>query len=124
LRKQLRNPASFAAPYPIPSVSLDSGTYTKDMWRGPSWLNYNFAIYRGLQNYGFHQDAEWLKEISLAGIQKWYEKEGCLFEFYDSLDLTSPHALDRKQRLTTGHLYAPISDYHWTAALTAAMLLE
>ncbi len=124
LRKQLRNPATFAAAYPIPSISLDSGFYSKDMWRGPTWLNYNFVVYRGLLNYGFERDAEWLKEISLAGLQKWYEKEGGLFEFYDSLDLTSPHNLDRKQRLTTGHLYAPISDYHWTAALTAAMLSE
>jgi hypothetical protein len=124
LRKHLKNPATFAAPYPVPSISLDSGTYTKDMWRGPSWINYNFVIYRGLLKYGFKQDAECLKETSLAGIQKWYEKEGSLFEFYDSLDLTSPHLLDRKQRLSTHDFYMPISDYHWTAALTAAMLLE
>ncbi len=124
LRKQLRNPATFAAPYPVPSVSLDSGTYTKDMWRGPSWINYNFVIYHGLLKYGLKEDAERLKEITLAGIQKWYEKEGCLFEFYDSLDLTSPHLLDRKQRLSTHNFYMPISDYHWTAALTAAMILE
>jgi hypothetical protein len=124
LQKQLRNPSTFAAPYPVPSISLDSGTYTKDMWRGPAWINYNFIIYRGLLKYGLQQDAEWLKERTLVGIQKWYEKEGCLFEFYDSLDLTSPHLLDRKQRLSTHDFYAPISDYHWTAALTAAMLLE
>jgi len=50
--------------------------------------------------------------------------EGCLFEFYDSLGVTSPRGLDRKQRLISGRGMAPISDYHWTAALTAALTLD
>jgi neutral trehalase len=124
LRDHLANPNTFGAPTPLPSVSLDSGRYSKDMWRGPMWINMNYLTVRGLRRYGFNTEAEHLKELSLQAVQRWYEEEGCLFEFYDSLGITSPRGLDRKQRLSTGQGMAPISDYHWTAALTAALLLE
>lgn len=123
LRRHLNDPSTFGAPVPVPSVSLDSGLYCKDMWRGPAWINLNYLILRGLRRYGFAEDARRLQEATLAAVRHWYEREGCLFEYYDSLGITSPHALDRKQRLITGRGMAPISDYHWTAALTAAMLI-
>ncbi len=59
----------------------------------------------------------------LAAVLRWYETDGCIYEFYDSMDLTHPRQLDRKRRLTTGKGIAPISDYHWSAAVTAALLL-
>jgi len=124
LRRHLNDRRSFAAPLPVPTVSLDSGLYCKDMWRGPTWFNLNYLIYRGLRRYGFSEDASRLKEATLSAGQKWYEKDGCLWEFYDSLDLTPPRCLDRKQRLITGRGMAPISDYHWTAAVIAALILE
>ncbi|MDH7571902.1 MAG: trehalase family glycosidase, partial [Armatimonadota bacterium] len=124
LRRHLLDPESFGAPLPIPSVSLDAGVYCKDMWRGPTWINLNYLAALGLRRYGFVQEANGLREATLAAVQKWYEREGCLFEYYDSLDITSPRLLDRKQRLITGRGIAPISDYHWTAALVAAWLLE
>ena len=124
LRRHLHNPSTFGAALPIPSVSLDSGQYCKDMWRGPTWMNLNYVTIVGLRANGFPEDAARLKEASLAAIQQWYEREGCIFEYYDSLGITSPRGLDRKQRLATGRGIAPISDYHWTAAITAALLLE
>lgn len=124
LRQHLANPETFAAAVPIPTVSLDSGLYSKDMWRGPTWMNLNYLVYTGLHRYGFHEEAERLREVSLATVQKWYEREGCLWEFFDSLGITSPRLLDRKQRLISGRGIAPISDYHWTAATTAAWLME
>ncbi len=124
LREHLKNPGTFGTPLPIPSVSLDDGTFCKDMWRGPAWINYNYMVCVGLRRYGFVDDAQRLKDKTLAAIDKWYAREGCLFEFYDCLDLTSPRRLDRKQQLARKNFYDPISDYHWTAALTTAMLLE
>lgn len=120
----LQDPAQFATPMPIPSVSVDDGRYCKDMWRGPAWVNTNFIVLRGLRRCGFGPEADALREATLAGVRKWYEREGRLFEYYDSLDVTSPRDLDRKQRLISGEGIAPISDYHWTAALTVALLLE
>lgn len=124
LRQHLHDPRTFAAPMPIPSVSLDSGRYSKDMWRGPAWINTNYLVCSGLRRYGFSEEADRLKEQTLAEIRRWYEIEGCVFEYYDSLGITSPSDLDRKQRLISGKGIAPISDYHWTAALTAAWLME
>jgi hypothetical protein len=46
------------------------------------------------------------------------ERGGSLFA------LRRRRTADRKRRLSTGKGIAPISDYHWTAALTAAWLLE
>lgn len=124
LKRHLRNPQTFGAPFPVPSISLDSGVYSKDMWRGPTWINFNYLVYLGLLRYGFKDEAQWLREKTLAAVERWYEKEGCLFEYYDSLAITSPRLLDRKQRLSTGEGIAPISDYHWTAALTATFILS
>jgi len=124
LREHLLNPRTFGTALPLPSIAVDEGTYTKDMWRGPTWINTNYAICCGLRRYGFGEDAQRLKESSLSAIERWYGEEGCLFEFYDSLDITSPRKLDRKQRLSQGTGMAPISDYHWTAALVAAWLME
>jgi len=123
LARHLQDPATFNAPLPVPSVSLDSGTYCKDMWRGPTWMNLNYLIHLGLRRYGLAADACRLREQTLGAIQKWYERDGCLWEYYDSLDVTPPRDLDRKQRLITGKGIAPISDYHWTAAVTTALLL-
>lgn len=120
----LSNPATFGAPAPVPSESLDSGTYCKDMWRGPSWMNLSYLVLLGLRRYGFTSEARMLKERMLSTVANWYEAEGCLFEYYDSLAVTSPRDLDRKQRLISGRGIAPIADYHWTAAVTAALLLE
>lgn len=124
LAAHLANPATFGAPAMVPSEALDSGTFCKDMWRGPAWLNLSYLIVLGLRRYGLGAEAETLKENLLDTVQRWYEREGCLFEYYDSLGLTSPRGLDRKQRLISGRGIAPICDYHWTAAVTAALLLE
>lgn len=120
----LSNPRTFGSAFPVPSVSLDSGVYTKDMWRGPTWINMNYLIILGLRRYGYFAEASDLRKAILDTVKYWYEQEGCLFEYYDSLGLTSPRELDRKQRLLSGKGMTPICDYHWTAALTAALILE
>lgn len=123
LREHLKNPATFGAPMPIPSESLDSPTFCSDMWRGPSWLNMTYLAWLGLKRYGFHDTAADIRERVLAGVQRWYERTGCLWEYYDCLDAMPPADLDRKKRLSTGDGIAPISDYHWTASIVAAWLL-
>lgn len=124
LVNHLANPATFGSAFPVPSISLDSGTFCKDMWRGPTWININYLIYRGLLRYGYAEQAASLREKILDVVDKWYQAEGCIFEYYDALDTTSPRDLDRKQRLASGRGIAPISDYQWSAGLTAALLLE
>jgi glycogen debranching enzyme len=124
LVSHLENPSTFGAPAPVPSESLDSGTYCKDMWRGPTWMNLSYLVVLGLRRYGYTQQAQVLKGKMLDTVGRWYAETGCLYEYYDSLGVTPPGDLDRKQRLISGKGMAPISDYHWTAALTTALLME
>ncbi len=124
LVRHLENPATFGAPVPVPTMSLRSGTYSKDMWRGPSWMNLNYLIYLGLRRYNYHDQAARLRARMLETIGHWYEETGCIWEYYDSLGHTAPGRLDRKQRLISGSGIGPISDYHWTAAVTAALLFD
>ncbi|MCF7837446.1 MAG: hypothetical protein K9N49_02355 [Candidatus Marinimicrobia bacterium] len=122
LGRHLDNPATFGAPVPVPTVSLRSGTFSKDMWRGPSWANLSYLVYLGLRRYGDRERAARLRTALLDTIGTWYATTGCLWEYYDALGLTPPIELDRKQRISTGLGITPISDYHWTAAVTVALL--
>lgn len=124
LAGHLEDPTTFGAPLPCPSVALDHGTLCKDMWRGPTWINTNYFIYLGLRRYGQTGSARRLREITLDAIQRWYEQTGCVYEYYDAIDLTPPHDLDRKRRLSTGRGFACISDYNWTAAMTALLIAD
>ena len=124
LAEHLDDPARFGSALPVPSVPLDSGAFSKDMFRGPVWVNLNYMIERGLRRYGLTRQADHVRDATLDAVARWYQREGCLFEFYDALDLTSPRDLDRKARLALGEGVGPISDFGWTAALTVAWLME
>lgn len=123
LRDHVTDPATFGAAMPVPTVALNEGAFCKDLWRGPAWVNTSYMVYRGLKRYGFEREADQLRRALLEGVMRWYQREGCLFEFYDALDLTSPRHLDRKRRLALGDGIAPITDYHWTAAVVTALLV-
>ena len=125
LLEHLQDETSFASAFPIPSTSLDSGQYCKDMWRGPTWLNTNYLVYQGILEYGYKPQANALRTVILKTVNDWFLKTGCLFEFYDSLDYTCPSDLDRKQTLTNNkNSYRVICDYNWTAAVCAALIYE
>lgn len=124
LLANLNDPHTFATALPIPSVSIDHGAFCKDMWRGPVWININYMTSVGLRRHGREADADALAEKTLAAIARWYRRTGCFYEFYDALDLTPPTNLDRKRRHQLGHGMACISDYNWTAAMTALLLYD
>jgi glycogen debranching enzyme len=58
LVEHLTNPNEYWLPYPIPSVaanepSFDPEAKTKLLWRGSTWVNFNWAICGGLRQHGF-----------------------------------------------------------------------
>lgn len=65
----------------MPTVSFDNPEFSKDYWRGPTWLNVAYFAAKGLKNYGF-KVADDIKENILNMC--FDEKEG-IFENYDSL---------------------------------------
>ena len=125
LVKDLQHPATFGTKVGVPSVAVDDPTFGSDMWRGPVWINYNYMIIRGLSDYGYAEEAEALKRATLAAIEHWYVRSGCIFEFYDSNDALSPVELPRKgmplrPRDDTVR-YPSVHDYGWSAALYVAL---
>ncbi|MEX0919301.1 MAG: trehalase family glycosidase [Parcubacteria group bacterium] len=88
VKKYLKDGKEFDSKYSLPTVSLSEESYSPDEsnwgqawehpnWRGPVWMASNWFVYRGLKKYGFDEEAEKLRKISLNLI----EKEGCR-EYY------------------------------------------
>jgi len=119
LRMHLMNPTEFWAPFPVPTVSEDEEAYSRDMWRGPTWINLNTLIYYGLMSYGFFQEARQIARISLQEMVRCYMLHGCLYEYYDSSTETPPAQLPRKGGVGNqgGAGFGVVHDFHWTAAL-------
>ncbi len=88
----------------VPSTSLHEKEYTPQLyWRGPVWINVNWLIWRGLQNYGYKEKAEQIKEGVIELV-----KEHGFYEYYDA---------------TTGEGYGA-QNFSWTAALLIDMIKD
>ncbi|MBN1977071.1 MAG: hypothetical protein JW918_06685 [Anaerolineae bacterium] len=124
----LMDPEWFNAPFPAPSVALCEPTWSTDMWRGATWVNTNYLIILGLARHGRAAEAAWLAEKTIAYVRKYYERFGVLFEFFDARDSVPPSACARKglrvEPYDIRRKMDAIRDYHWTAALTARLLLD
>lgn len=126
LRKWLTDPEAFYTPLPVPCISKKDTTYGSDMWRGPVWMNYNYMIIQGLQNYGEISLSREFRDKTLAAINEWYHKNGTVYEFYDPENQKSPKQLNRKGPVHEPYdftvRYQSIRDYGWTATLTLDLL--
>lgn len=128
LVEELENPETFGTPMKVPSIALNDETFGTDMWRGPVWINFNYMIISGLCEYGYMEQAEELRQKTIDSMMKLYEREGCIFEFYDCMDELPPSDLCRK-----GHPLRPyntrvrveaIRDYGWSSCLLADLLMQ
>ncbi|NLD42375.1 MAG: hypothetical protein GX657_02655 [Chloroflexi bacterium] len=128
LVEALRDPRHFGAAFPVPSVALSDPEHSTDLWRGGTWLNMNYVVHHGLRLQGRTEEARQIAEKSLAYVNKYYERYGVLFEYYDSTDRLPPVACDRKgprvEPYDIRRKMDSIRDYHWTAAMTTIFLLE
>ncbi len=125
LAAHLADPGMFGTAFPVPSISVkDPGHYTKDMWRGPVWINLNWLIARGFERYGFTGVAAQLRAQTRKGIEEACEQFGSLFEYYDDRLEVAPPALLRKGRCApeASPYHQVIYDYGWTASLYADLV--
>jgi glycogen debranching enzyme len=73
---RILNPAEYWAEYPIPSTAMNHPTYRPDtvggnlVWRGPSWINSNWYIARGLKRHGRNDLARHITNQSIAMVRK------------------------------------------------------
>lgn len=85
LVKHLKNPEEFWTPYPIPSLARNDPEFDPSHgfycnWRGPTWINMNWFIIKGLQKHGYYEIAA---EITRK-TQEMVKREG-FREFYNPL---------------------------------------
>jgi hypothetical protein len=71
----LDNPALFGLPFPVPSVAADEPAFVPDelrwgvgplLWRGPTWINTNWLLWRALRRRG---DVERAGRIAAASAE-------------------------------------------------------
>jgi len=88
----------------VPSTGLHESEYTPQLyWRGPIWINVNWMIWRGLQNYGYSKKAGQIRE----GVIELVRGHG-FYEYFD---------------VSTGKGYGG-KNFSWTAALLIDMLMK
>jgi len=124
----LADPTAFASSFPIPSVSLDHPQWSTDMWRGSTWINFNYLVVQALRERGYRTEARRLADTTLAVVRREYERFGVLFEFFDATSQLSPPECDRKGPRRSPYdirrKFDSIRDYHWTAALCLSLLFQ
>lgn len=83
LVEKLTDPNQFWRRHGIPSLSAKDTYYNdKGYWNGPVWLPWNYLIFRGLKDYGYHQEAAELTERVAAVMISQLKQNHNLWEFY------------------------------------------
>lgn len=73
IQKHFHDDTTFRTPYGIRTVSKHEPAYrAAGFWRGPIWMAPHWFIYKGLKEYGFESEAQWLRSAS----QKLIEQNG------------------------------------------------
>lgn len=126
--EHLKNPSEFGTAFPIPTVSADDKTYpTMDMFRGTVWLNFNYLVARGLEDYGYNNEAEELKRKTIETIKYWYQNDGVVYEFYDSKNEVTPARLSRKGPALQPYMpeirLQSVRDFSWGASAVIDFLM-
>ena len=79
VKDHLLNTQEFNPPYPVPTVALNEPTFLPSppiiaaepiIWRGPTWINTNWYLVKGLRKHGFEKEAKNLVEKSVDLIKK------------------------------------------------------
>lgn len=70
LVKNLLDKKKYWTKFPVPTVPLDSPYFNqKRFWQGPVWINTNWMITRGLEHYGYQEEAKQIVEESINLVQ-------------------------------------------------------
>jgi glycogen debranching enzyme len=89
IEKHLLNPQEFWTNYPVPSVAINEPTYEpgdpswsrgKLLFRGPTWINLNWFIVKGLRKHGYDDIAEQMvgkmvDMVSREGFREYYNPD-------------------------------------------------
>lgn len=79
----LLNQKEYWVDYPVPTVSIAEPTFEPGtvgdilVWRGPTWMNSNWYLARGLKRHGYHEQARLIADQSVklvksSGFREYY----------------------------------------------------
>lgn len=72
IEKHILNPKEFWLPYPVPSVPKNNPEFnpgeSRLLWRGPTWVNTNWFVYKALKRHGYKTEARRLLEKTMKMI--------------------------------------------------------
>lgn len=89
LVRHAKDENTFYSPYGIASLAKDekmfdlSVTNNPSNWLGPIWLVVNYAVFKGMLNYGYYDEARDLCSRTLLLLGTDLKKTGCMHEYYD-----------------------------------------
>ena len=89
LARHAEDEGTFFSPYGICTLAMDekmfnlSATSNPSNWLGPIWLVANYAVFRGLLNYGYRAQAASLADRSLRLLDRDLAQTGSLHEYYN-----------------------------------------
>ncbi len=89
LMEHARDDKTFYSPYGIASLAKDekmfdlSVTNNPSNWLGPIWLVVNYAIFEGMMNYGYYEEAKDLCNRTLTLLEADIKKSGSMHEYYN-----------------------------------------
>lgn len=87
--RRLENPDSFMGTYGVRTLSKQEPMYNlkatnnPSNWLGPVWGVSNYMVFRGLQRYGFREEATELARRTANLFEKDLKETGTFHEFYD-----------------------------------------
>jgi hypothetical protein len=84
---KMKDTSEFWRPYGVPSLTAASDYYCPiGYWNGPVWIQWEYLLYRGLSDYGYHKDADELASRVLGNMIFHLKNDHCFWEFYSSDD--------------------------------------
>lgn len=83
VEQHLTDSTSFWRPYGVPSLAADDPFYDpQGYWNGPVWVEWQFLLVRGLQNYGYHDEARELADRVFENVIHHLKRSHTFWEFY------------------------------------------
>jgi len=83
VEEHLTDPTEFWRAYGVPSLSAGDPYYDpQGYWNGPVWVEWQFLIVRGLQNYGYHAEANELADRVFDNVIHHLKTSHTFWEFY------------------------------------------
>jgi len=85
LMRSLRDPMEFRRPYGVPTLTAKSDYYNPiGYWNGPVWVQWQYLLYRGLNDYGYKKDASDLAGRVCSNMIWQLKQDHVFWEFYSA----------------------------------------